>query len=277
MQRAGGRDRGRPAEHPRADEPRELLPALDGRSSGRDLAGLHAGWHRAEVRVHGRDGADVCGLSGGPGLRAADARPMGDRGDRCGARDLPAGPAAGADGRLQLHQLRAHGGRAPSQPLHDHPDRRAPHRSQLRAEQLAPVAQPLWTAVHAVDVRRGPPGGRRIVLGAQGHSRPGQPGDDLPGLEVRAAAGPRPGRRDRARGPEPNRAGLGAGRRPQRLPHGLLHRAGLLPAAERPPARERGTAAPPARVRGPPAGGMGGGRDGCSRSPRWRSGRAPRL
>ena len=49
-----------------------------------------------------------------------------------GARDLPAGAAAGADGHLQLHQLRAHGGRAPPQPVHDDPDPRAPQRPELR-------------------------------------------------------------------------------------------------------------------------------------------------
>ena len=39
--------------------------------------------------------------------------------------------AAGADRRLQLRQLRAHGGRAPPQPVHDDPDPRAAQRPEL--------------------------------------------------------------------------------------------------------------------------------------------------
>ncbi len=45
-------------------------------------------------------------------------------------------------GRLQLHQLRAHGGPAPPEPLHDDPDARAPARPCLLAEQLALARSP---------------------------------------------------------------------------------------------------------------------------------------
>ena len=88
----------------------------------------------------------------------------------------------------------------------------------------------------------------KVILGA------GEPRDDLPRVEVRAAARPRPDRGDRARRAEPDRAGLGPRRRPQRLPDGLLHRARLLPAA-------------PARAP------CGGGRAGAPRRPqlRWRT------
>ncbi len=58
-----------------------------------------------------------------------------------------------------------------------------------------------------------------------------QPGDDLPRVEVRAAAGPRSAGGGRARRPQPDRARVGARGRPQRLPDGLLHHARLLPAA----------------------------------------------
>ncbi len=94
--------------------------------------------------------------------------------------------------------------------------------------QLLSPYGPLFTLMTFALVPLGVAG---VVLGDQGDPRRGQPRHDLPRVEVRAPAGPRPDRGDRARGAEPDRAGVGAGRRPQRLPDGVLHHARLLPAA----------------------------------------------
>ena len=128
------RDRRRPAEPAVADDAHRLLPALDGRPARRPVAGADAQRHdAASTCSRARSWSMYVGL---PGRRCAARRGCAarwvDRGDRGGARDLPARAAAGADGRLQLHQLRAHGGRAPPQPVHDDPDPRAAQRPELR-------------------------------------------------------------------------------------------------------------------------------------------------
>ena len=74
----------------------------------------------------GRDRRDVRRVPRRAQVRPAAARPLGDRDDRRGARDLLPLAAALADRRLQLHQLRAHGDRRPPQSLH----RRSPRSSR---------------------------------------------------------------------------------------------------------------------------------------------------
>ncbi len=83
------------------------------------------------------------------------------------------GAADGAHRRLQLHQLRAHGDRAPPEPVYDDADQRAPRRPGVRAEQLAPAPQPVRADVHAHHVRCRAARRGRLVLGAQGavHAR----------------------------------------------------------------------------------------------------------
>ncbi len=167
-------------------------------------------------------------------LRSAPRMPARwvDRGDPGCARDLRALAAAGPHRPLQLHQLRADGGGAQPQPLHNHPDLRAPQRSELHPQQLARAAEPLRAAVHPADIRRGAARRGGVLLGAEGDPRAGQPGDDLPGVALRADAGARSPQRDRPGGAEPDSAGVGAGGRPQRLPDGGVHHARLLsPAA----------------------------------------------
>ena len=97
-------------------------------------------------------------------------------------------------------------------------------------ELLSPYG-PLFTLLTFAVVPLGVAG---VLLGAEGDPRGGQPGDHPAGVEVRPAARPRAGRRDRAGGAEPDRARVGAGRRPQRLPDDPLHHGRLLPAAAQP-------------------------------------------
>ena len=120
------------------------------------LPGLTRSSDEAEVPVHGGAGRDVRELSGRAEVRAAAARALGDRRRAGGARELLPRAAAGADRRVQLRQLRAHGGRAPPQPVHDDPDPRAARRPELLPVELASAAEPVRPAVHADDLRAGP-------------------------------------------------------------------------------------------------------------------------
>ena len=225
--------RGRPPEPVLSDHAYGLLPALDGRPAGRLAAGSDAQPDGVEVHLHGSDRRDVRGLSARAEVRAAAEGALGDRRRAGGARLPVPGAAAGADRRVQLRQLRAHGGRAQPQPVHDDSDPRAARRPQLLPVELAPAAEPVRPAVHADDLRAGPARRGGLVLGDQGDPRRRQPRHDLSRVEVRADPRSRPDRGDRARRAEPDRARVGAGGRPQRLPDGLLHRARLLPAAAR--------------------------------------------
>ena len=120
-----------------ADRPSVLSPTTHNNFFPRWMAGplgglwpgLTSNGYTLKYLVHGGDRGHVRELSGGAAPRLRDAGAMAHRGDPRGARDLPARAAARADGRLQLHQLRAHGGAPPPQPVHDDPDRRAPRRS----------------------------------------------------------------------------------------------------------------------------------------------------
>ena len=121
-----------------------LLPRLT--RSSTTLKYLFTGGARGDVRE----------LSARAEVRAAAARALGDRRGAGGAREPLPRASAGADRRVQLRQLRAHGGRAPPQPVHDDPDPRAAWRPELLPFQLAPAAEPVRPAVHADDLRAGP-------------------------------------------------------------------------------------------------------------------------
>ena len=147
--------RGGPPEPAFGDDAHGLLPALDGRPAGRAAPGADAQSDEAEVPVHGGARGDVRELPARLEVRADAARALGDRRRAGGARELLPGAAAGADRRVQLRQLRAHGGRAPPQPVHDDPDPRAARRPELLPVELASAAEPLRPAVHVDDVRAG--------------------------------------------------------------------------------------------------------------------------
>ncbi len=147
-------------------------------------------------------------------------------GDRAGARDPAALAPAGADGRLQLRQLRAHGDRPPPQPVHDDPDLE-PHSDPSFAlsnwHQLLSPYGPLFTLLTFAVVPLGVAGSFWALKGIL----------CVTSLAIillvwRCAqhARSRPGQGDRARRAEPDRADLGSRRRPQRLPDDALHHAG---------------------------------------------------
>src|SRR5262249_42476765 len=138
---------------------------------------------------------------------------------------------------------------APPEPVHDDPDPRAPRRPQLRAQQLAPAAQPVRAAVHDAHLPGRPDRRARLVLGAEVRAARGEPRNARARLRLGPPAGTRPRLGGGVRRAEPDRARVGARRRPQRLPDDALHRRRVLLIAPRARIRAQPTTTPaPARM-----------------------------
>ncbi len=184
---------------------------------------------RTVARVDRREGAAVTlRLAVRPAVRGLPAgaapgtphRPARDRrGPDGGAPGVPPGSADGVHGCLQLHQLRPDGRRPPPEPVRGAPGERAPRRSGVRDQQLAPSALALRASVHIHDLRAGAAGRGRFHVGDQTDHHPVQPRHARADLADRPAARPFAAVGCRARRPEPDCHGLGSRQRPQRLHH----------------------------------------------------------
>ena len=153
------------------------------------------------------------GADRGARARTVVARDRG--GDRGREPDPAARPAADLPGCVRLPGVRPHGRAARTRSVYA---RGLPgaHRPDLSVHRLAVSAFPLWTAVHALELRHGAAGARGRAVGAEGGRGRGQPDHGRAERACRGRTGSLAALRRGVRRPEPGDAGARGGRRPQR-------------------------------------------------------------